>query len=141
MLFKNIHIGELIHKRVKETNFSTDRLSNFFKCDEEDLERMYKSRSLDSEVLLKWSKLLKYDFFRVYSQHLLLYAPSTSAEYYQNIAHKKTALPVFRKNIYTIEIIEFILDLIKTNQKTKQQIIEEYRVPKTTLYKWLSKYQ
>ncbi len=33
---------------------------------------MYKQKNLDTEMLLKWSKLLEYDFLRIYSQHLIL---------------------------------------------------------------------
>lgn len=139
MLFKDIHVGKLIHTRTLETALSTERMMNFLQCSEEDLENMYNSKSLNSEILLKWSKLLKYDFFRIYSQHLVLYAPPTGSTL-RSVEHKKTELPEFRKNIYTIEIIEFILGLLKSNEKTKQQIIEEYRIPKTTLYKWLKKY-
>ncbi|MET3539192.1 transposase [Chryseobacterium limigenitum] len=139
MLFKNIHIGKLVQKRVNETDFSVERIINFLQCSEEDLEKMYNSTSLDSETLLKWSKLLKYDFFRMYSQHLLLYSPQSSATY-NDTKNQKTELPEFRKNIYTVEIIQFILDLLRSNEKSKQQIINEYKIPKTTLYKWLKKY-
>ena len=141
MLFKDIHLGELIQKRVEETGFSSDRVMNFMQCTHEELRQMYKSKSLDTETLLKWSKLLTYDFFRIYSQHLVLYSPPSSSEFYQKAKDdKKTQLPEFRKNIYTVEMIEFILTLLKTNEKTKKQIIEEYRIPKTTLYKWIKKY-
>ncbi|TZF98965.1 transposase (plasmid) [Chryseobacterium panacisoli] len=140
MLFKNIHIGELIQKRVQETGFSSDRILNFMQCSHKELAEMYNSKFLDTETLLKWSKLLTYDFFRLYSQHLVLYSPPLSSDYYQKLKHEKTQLPKFRKNIYTVEIIDFILNLLKTNEKTKQQIIEEYRIPKTTLYKWIQKY-
>lgn len=140
MLFKDIHLGKLIQERVKETGFPIERLVNFLKCSEKDIENMYNNKSIESEMLLKWSKLLQYDFFRIYSQHLLLYSPPSSSDYYKNTKDQKTKLPEFRKNIYTIEIIEFIIDLIRSNNKTKQEIINEYKIPKTTLYKWLKKY-
>ena len=56
-------------------------------------------------------------------------------------ANKKITFPQFRKNIYTKEIIDFILEQIETKQKTIKQVIEEYKIPKTTLYKWISKYK
>ncbi|MBB6372286.1 hypothetical protein [Chryseobacterium shigense] len=102
------------------------------------MDEIYQSKSLDAEILLRWSKLLKYDFFRLYSQHLILYAPASEMYHKQN---EKSELPKFRKNIYTKEVIEFILELIENNEKTKQQIITEYRIPKTTLYKWIAKYK
>ncbi|WP_370647736.1 transposase [Chryseobacterium sp. MA9] len=115
MLFKDIHIGDLIQKRVEETGFSPDRLLNFMQCSHKELAEMYKSKSLDVEILLKWSKLLTY-FFRIYSQHLLLYSPPLSSDYYKKSKQKKTQLPKFRKNIYTVEMIDFILNLLKTNE-------------------------
>ncbi|RLJ32953.1 hypothetical protein CLU97_2423 [Chryseobacterium sp. 7] len=140
MHFKNIHIGKLIEKRVQETGFSPERLLNYLKCSHQELLEMYKSESMDAEILLKWSKLLAYDFFRIYSQHLLLYSPPSSPQYFQKLKQENIELPVFRKNIYTKEIIDFILNLLEINAKTKKQIIEEYRIPKTTLYKWIKKY-
>ena len=88
---------------------------------------MYQTKSLDTEVLLRWSKLLEYDFFRIYSQHLILYAPPSAGKEKGN---KKSNLPRFRKNIYTKEVIDFILDMIKTGEKTKIQVMEEYNILK-----------
>ena len=56
------------------------------------------------------------------------------------IFENKTSAPQFRKNIYTKEVIDFILEQISTEEMTKNQVIERYRIPKTTLYKWISKY-
>lgn len=136
--FKDIHLGSLIQQSVEENNIEPNRICNFLKCTEKDIEMMYQSKSLDTELLLRWSKLLKYDFFRIYTQHLILFAPSIPVKQ-DKIVH--SALPQFRKNIYTKEVIDFILELIDTNEKTRSQIIEEYRIPKTTLYKWIEKYK
>ncbi|GAA4161465.1 hypothetical protein GCM10022217_27150 [Chryseobacterium ginsenosidimutans] len=99
---------------------------------------MYKSASLDTAFLLRWSKLLEYDFFRIYTQHLILYSPPSALS--ENLLQKKTALPYFRKNIYTREIIDFILELLNNGHKTKLQIREEYGIPKSTLHRWIDKY-
>lgn len=135
--FKEINIGKLIEKRWKEMDISITRTCQFFKLDEETISKMFLLETIDTGALIKWSKLLKYDFFRIYTQHLLLYSPNTST------GDKKTvsSLPQFRKNIYTQEIILFILQLIQGGEKTKQQVIDEYGIPKTTLYKWIAKYQ
>jgi len=95
---------------------------------------MYQQKNLDTETLMRWSKLLEYDFFRIYSQHLILYAPPAAQ-------HKagKTNLPMFRKNIYTKEIIHFILEQINTGEMAKIDVIKKYGIPKTTLYRWLIK--
>ncbi len=139
MKFNNIHIGVLIAKRVTECKMNTLRICSFFKCTEEEVLKMYNSKSLDTELLLKWSKLLGYDFFRIYTQYLILYVPSSATD--KAFREKKSELPEFRKNIYTKQVIDYILELIVTGEKTKTQITEEYNIPKTTLYKWLLKYK
>lgn len=133
--FKNIHIGELIEKRFKEINIEMDRVVNFFHCSEKEIKSQFYQESLDSNILLKWCKLLEYDFFRLYTNHIILYSPPAAIN-----VNQKSSLPQFRKNIYTKELIEFILELIDTGEKTKSQVISDYRIPKTTLYKWISKY-
>ncbi|GEN73351.1 transposase [Chryseobacterium lathyri] len=139
MDFKNIHIGKLIHKKFKEKDFSIERSCNFLKCTEKEITNMFEQEDLETSILLKWSKLLKYDFFRIYSHHLILYAPPQKIEFSSKYNSKST-LPSFRKNLYTKEIIDFIVELIDTEQKTKLQIMSEYKIPKTTLHKWIEKY-
>lgn len=62
MDFKNIHIGKMIQIKVTEKEIEISRICNFFNCKEEDVYKMYIVKSLDTELLLKWSKLLEYDF-------------------------------------------------------------------------------
>jgi transcriptional regulator with PAS, ATPase and Fis domain len=100
---------------------------------------MYKQEDMATNILLKWCKLLKYDFFRIYTQHLALFSPPVSHD--NKDPDRKSELPQFRKNIYTKVMIDFILELISTEQKTTRQVIDEYKIPKTTLYKWISKYK
>lgn len=138
MNFKEIHIGTLINQAVTECGVETPRICNFLNCSEEEIQKMYQTKSLDTEILLKWSKLLEYDFFRIYSQHLILYAPPSAVN--KTTPEKNTKLPQFRKNIYTMEIIEFILEQITTGEMTKNEVMERYNIPKTTLYKWINKY-
>ncbi|SHM12565.1 hypothetical protein SAMN05444360_10849 [Chryseobacterium carnipullorum] len=138
MIFKNIHIGKIILECVHTKEMDITRICNFFNRTSSEIEQMYEYKSLESDILLKWSKLLEYDFFRIYSQHLILYSPP-SREYIKN-KDRQSSLPQFKKNLYTKEMIEFLLELINSGQKTKKQVVEEYKIPKTTLYKWLDKY-
>lgn len=140
MNFKNIHIGSLIHEQVADCGLEMSRICNFFKLSEKEIEAMYLSGSISTEFLLKWSKLLKYDFFRIYSQHLLLYSSLKSQKVYPKNNIKPHSMQ-FRKSLYTKELIDFILELVASGEKSKKQIIEEYKIPKTTLYKWIKKYQ
>ncbi|WP_228423702.1 helix-turn-helix domain-containing protein [Chryseobacterium carnipullorum] len=126
----------MVSKRVLECDVDITQLCKFFKCSSEDILAMYNSKSLDSEILLKWSKILEYDFFRFYSQNLILYSPA-SADNKKNKENSK--MHHFRKNIYTREVIDFMLEMVEKREKTKKQIIEEYNIPKTTLYKWIEK--
>ena len=133
MDIKNIKIGECIQNRVKETGVPIERICNFLKADQKSVLEMYNAEILDTEVLLRWSKLLEYDFFRLYSSHLILYPPA-----HLNIPKEKPSLlPQFRKNLYTKEVVEFILQLLETKKKTRLQIAEEYKIPRATLYKWI----
>lgn len=138
---KNIHIGELIETRWKWTGITMERTCNFFKTSEEEIRQTFTQSSINSECLLKWSKLLEYDFFRLYSQHLVLYSPSAFKDTSKMKPENTSNFPVFRKNLYTQEIILFILEQLNSGEKSKKQIMEEYRIPKTTLYKWLEKYK
>lgn len=134
--YKEIHIGTLIKQLVLEKEVDNDRIANFLKVDKAVIEEMYVEKSLDTNLLLRWSKLLEYDFFRIYSQHLLLYAPMPKKE-----TKVKSTLPSFAKSLYTPEIIAFIIELIELNKKTSTEIIKEYNIPKTTLYKWIKKHK
>lgn len=136
--FKNIHIGKNILQYVHTKEMDITRICNFFNCTANEIEQMYESKSLEVDLLLKWSKLLEYDFFRIYSQHLILYSPPSFKKIKKSV--DPSPIPQFRKNLYTKEIITFLLELVKSGTKTKTQIIEEYKIPKTTLYKWLDKY-
>lgn len=97
MNFKNIHIGQLIKKGVLESEIEISRICKFLNCSEEQINEMYTLQSLDSEILLKWSKLLEYDFFRIYTQHLILYSPARAN---QSEIKQKLSLPAFKKHLY-----------------------------------------
>jgi len=138
---KNIHIGSMIKSHVEQNEFEMTRLCKFMRSSKTEIEVMYLQKDLPTDVLLRWSKLLQYDFFRVYSQYLILFAPQkSSVQSIKQKEDKKSALPQFRKNLYTQEIIDFILELVRTGKRTKKQVMEEYNIPKSTLYKWLEKY-
>lgn len=134
---KKIHIGKLIHQKVNEKGIDMYRIEKFLKCSEEEIFSMYQKPSIDTEILLRWSKLLKYDFFRIYVQHIILFSPSEKSK---TEAQETQKLPSYRKNVYTREIINFVLELLNSGLKTKTEITEEYKIPKTTLYKWIEKY-
>lgn len=136
MLYKEIHIGKFIKERVLEKEITIERICNFLNKDEDFVEAIYTSKSVDTDLLLRWSKLLEYDFFRLYSSHLILYAPPSAVN---KNAHKSEKIPYFRKNIYTQEIKEFIIKRILSGEMTQSEVIREYSIPKSTLHRWLQK--
>ncbi|MFP8892270.1 MULTISPECIES: transposase [Chryseobacterium] len=140
MNFKKIHIGSTIKAKFQEEALDMQRACSFMKCTESEIEQMFLEQDLTTDKLLRWSKLLEYDFFRAYSQHLILFSPPKKVASHKTSDKKTSSLPAFRKNIYTKEIIEFILEQIETGKKTKLEIINDYKIPKTTLYKWIAKY-
>lgn len=89
---KDIHVGELIKVRIQELDISSDRICAFIPCTPSELREMMTKKSLDCDLLLKLSKILQYDFFRLYSQHLILYAPSPNPSNVERIKDEK--LPV-----------------------------------------------
>lgn len=115
MNFKSIHIGILINKAVTESGIEISRICSFLKCSKEEIVKMFTKENLSTDILLKWSNLLDYDFFRVYTQHLILYAPLSAVDEKTKVK-KKSSLPQFRKNIYTKEIINFVLEQINTKK-------------------------
>lgn len=137
--FKDIHIGKLVRRRMQECDVTVERAAAFLKLQEEDIEQMYEQKSLDCEVLLRWSKLLEYDFFRIYTQHLILYAPQDAGKVKRK-QKPDTDLPVFKKNIYMKEVIDYLIELVDSGQKTYKEIQDEYNIPSTTVFRWRDKY-
>ncbi|UZT97953.1 helix-turn-helix domain-containing protein [Chryseobacterium fluminis] len=134
---KEIHIGSLIKQAALEKEIDLDRICNFINCTETEIYQVYESEDLSAKVLLKWSKLLEYDFFRLYTQHLLLYSsfPRNNGQ----SGTSKSKLPQFRKNMYSNEIVMFILELIQNKEMTIPEITEKYNISRTTIYKWIAK--
>lgn len=137
MSFKDINIGYLIQKRILECGLTTRQVSRFLNMEESEVQEIYSAKVIDIKLLLRISELLEYDFFRIYTQHLILHAPPGPVK----LDNRKKSIPknICRKNIYTKQIIDFILELLEKKLKTESQIIKDYGIPKTTLFKWINK--
>ncbi|MDN3695288.1 transposase [Chryseobacterium tructae] len=136
MNIKNIHIGTLIQSKVSEQQISMERITKFLSKTESEVEGMFRDKSIDTDILLKWCKLLKFDFFRFYTGHLILYAPYSRTD--TTIKQREDTM-VFRKSIYTQEVKNFILEKIRSGAMSSNEVITRYKIPKTTLHKWLKK--
>lgn len=133
--YKNVHIGTVVKMRVNELGINSCDLIK--EIPHSNLEELYLEKDLDAELLLTLSKVLDFDFFRIYTQHLILYSPP------QAIIKNKTPAyqPLYNRNLYTKEIIDFILELYSSGIKSNIQIQEDYNIPRSTLQKWISKYK
>ncbi len=65
-----MHIGQLIKQKVKEQHRSTVWLSRQLSYSRTNVYKIYEKSSVDTEVLLRISAILGYDFFSVYSNEL-----------------------------------------------------------------------
>lgn len=136
---KNIHIGKHIKYVVDEKNIPIERISKFLKVEDEEIINMYEQSSIDSSILLKWCKLLKYDFFRIYISHIQLYSPDSSTT--ELVSKTGKTINHFKKKIYTESVKSFILDSLERKDFTISEAITKYNIPKTTIYRWMSKRQ
>jgi len=133
---KNIHIGQIIQAKVIEKSVKQKRILNYFDCEEDFLQKMYDNKSIETDLLLKWCKLLRVDFFRFYVAHLTLYRCMKV-----NPANEKKPIGTgqFRKNVYSVEIINLVLQQLKDGS-TAAEVRTKYNLPKTTVHNWVKKY-
>ena len=140
MNYKNIHIGQHI-KRISELqDLDISRACTYLRCTHQDILDTYSYTSLDSELLLKWSKLLNYNFFMFYHSHLQLYKPVASKA---RVSKDKKQASLkgydFRKNLYNPDIIDWILLKLDKKELSIKEIMEKYHIPKTTIYRWIKR--
>jgi Helix-turn-helix domain len=136
MNLKNIHIGQIIHAKVEDQSMTQKRILNYFDCDEQDLHNMYNSKSLDTDLLLKWCKLLKVDLFRMFVAHLAMYHAVTINK---SKVKQERGVGEFRKNVYSVEVRNFVLQQVKNGNMSITDIISKYNIPRTTIYTWIRK--
>jgi len=62
----HIHIGELIHQKLKEEKLSVAWLADKINIDSSNLRKILKKNSINTDLLCRISKALNYSFFRYY---------------------------------------------------------------------------
>jgi hypothetical protein len=67
-----IHIGNQIKKRLLEKDIKIKELMMYFRCSNQKIVRMLNSSNMKTDLLMKWSLKLDYDFFNFYTQEFLL---------------------------------------------------------------------
>jgi len=65
-----INIGQEIKEKKEQLGLKTTEFANKTNIDERQAYRIYKKKSIDTDVLFEISLQLKYDFFKLYSDEL-----------------------------------------------------------------------
>lgn len=63
-----MHIGQLIRQQMYLQGKTTSWLAHELAYSRTNVYKIYDKKSIDTDLLLRISKLLQYDFFEVYSQ-------------------------------------------------------------------------
>ena len=138
--YKKIHIGKHIQHVVLKSGISLGKICQYMQSTPNEIEEMYAKSSIDSSVLLKWSKLLNYNFFMFYNTHLQLYKPKASTARLKE-TKESDSLYDFSRKYYSNEVKEFVLNKIKKEELTVADVISKYNIPRTTIYRWVKKGQ
>lgn len=65
-----IHIGSLIEEQVRKQNMNVSSFAKKLNCDRTNVYDIFKRSTIDTELLYRISKMLKYNFFDLYSKRL-----------------------------------------------------------------------
>ncbi|MBE6287678.1 MAG: XRE family transcriptional regulator [Mediterranea massiliensis] len=73
-----LHIGKAIEMELHRQERSVTWFANKLFCDRTNVYKIFKKQSIDTELLLRVSAILKHDFFQYYSEELLSTPPQCS---------------------------------------------------------------
>jgi len=60
---KNIHIGSIIEQKVKESSMSNKEFAKRINYERSNVYHIFKQKSIDSELLIRISEVLNFDFY------------------------------------------------------------------------------
>ena len=72
LCFMEIHIGENIRQRAKELRIGATELAEMINTSRSNIYWLYKRKHIDGELLMKLSRVLKFNFFRMYPDDMVL---------------------------------------------------------------------
>lgn len=73
LIMSMIHIGKLIRQKMEERHLTVVWLASHLSCTRTNVYKMFERYSVDTEVLMKLSIVLDFDFFSLYSDELVEY--------------------------------------------------------------------
>lgn len=62
---ENIHIGKLIEEQMKLKKYSTAKLAEELSCKRQNVYDIFHRKSIDTDLLVKISQLIDYDFIDI----------------------------------------------------------------------------
>lgn len=65
-----MHIGQLIKQKMEERHYTVVWLAHQLSYSRTNVYKIYEKKSIDTDLLLRISTILNYDFFTVYSKTL-----------------------------------------------------------------------
>ena len=63
-------IGELIKKQFHQSGLSIEGFAKSIGCNRDNVYDIFRRERINTDQLLKISKILKFDFFKTYSEHI-----------------------------------------------------------------------
>ena len=82
-----INIGQKIKEKKEQLGLKTTELANKTNIDKRQAYRIYKKKSIDTDVLYDLSIQLNYDFFKLYSEELANKIASVTKESLWHYCH------------------------------------------------------
>ena len=67
----NIHIGQLIHEQLRKDQRSVGWLAREIHCTRNNVYKIFNKPSLDSDLVLRISKAMQFNFFQYYTAEFL----------------------------------------------------------------------
>lgn len=67
---KSMHIGQLIKQKVEERQKTVVWLARELSCCRSNVYKIYEKSSIDTDILLRLSCILDYDFFSLYTEEV-----------------------------------------------------------------------
>ncbi len=67
---KSMHIGQLIKQKVEERHKTVVWLARELSCCRSNVYKIYEKSSIDTDILLRLSCILDYDFFSLYTEEV-----------------------------------------------------------------------
>lgn len=120
-----IHIGELIQKRMKELGMTRSELARRIGTSSQNLGKIIKRSSIDTQRLFKISEALKTDFFQYYSVMIKPEEFSKSEEpFISYITHHKGAPPTLKSVIVEAIAYKKEADVLRRENDLQKQLIQ-----------------